>query len=126
MKSFNHNTTTSVLSIGKEIFKCDWLKLEIRNVFTAKPSKKQICKKRSVKLVDVCRKENSQFLQTLFILRTKTRNVFGRNCKFSCFYHNVFDISHSQHPLVRVSKGSNSKPSAGKLFQFSDLKTQHR
>ena len=44
----------------------------------------------------------------------------------SCFYHNIFDISQSQHRIVRVSRGSNKKSFAIKLFQFCDLKTQQR
>ena len=42
------------------------------------------------------------------------------------FYHNIFDISQSQHQIVRVSRGSNKKSFAIKLFQFCDLKTQQR
>ena len=42
------------------------------------------------------------------------------------FYHNVFDISQSQHRIVRVSRGSNIKSFAIKFFQFCDLKTQQR
>ena len=42
----------------------------------------------------------------------------------SYFYHNIFDISQSQHRIVRVSRGSNKKSFASKLFQFCDLKTQ--
>ena len=42
------------------------------------------------------------------------------------FYHNNFDISQSQHRIVRVSRGSNKKSFAIKLFQFCDLKTQQR
>ena len=42
----------------------------------------------------------------------------------SYFYHNIFDISQSQHRIVRVSRGSNKKSFAIKLFQFCDLKTQ--
>ena len=41
----------------------------------------------------------------------------------SFFYHNIFDISQSQHRIVRVSRGSNKKSFAMKLFQFCDLKT---
>ena len=41
----------------------------------------------------------------------------------SYFYHNIFDISQSQHRIVRVSRGSNKKSFAIKLFQFCDLKT---
>ena len=40
------------------------------------------------------------------------------------FYHNIFDISQSQHRIVRVSRGSNKKSFEIKLFQFCDLKTQ--
>ena len=41
----------------------------------------------------------------------------------SYFYHNIFDISQPQHRKVRVSRGSNEKSFAIKLFQFCDLKT---
>ena len=44
----------------------------------------------------------------------------------SYFYHNIFDISQSQHRIVRVRRGSNKKSFAIKLFQFDDLKTQQR
>ena len=44
----------------------------------------------------------------------------------SYLYHNIFDISQSQHRIVRVSRGSNKKSFAFKLFQFCDLKTQQR
>ena len=44
----------------------------------------------------------------------------------SYFYHNIFDNSQSQHRIVRVSRGSNKKSFAIKLFQFCDLKTQQR
>ena len=44
----------------------------------------------------------------------------------SYFYHNIFDISQSQHRKVRVSRGSNKKSFAIKFFQFCDLKTQQR
>ena len=44
----------------------------------------------------------------------------------SYFYHNIFDISQSQHRIVRVSRSSNKKAFAFKLFQFCDLKTQQR
>ena len=42
------------------------------------------------------------------------------------FYHNIFDISQTQQRIVRVSRGSNKKSFAIKLFQFCDLKTQQR
>ena len=42
------------------------------------------------------------------------------------FYLNILDISQSQHRIVRVSRGSNKKTVAIRLFQFCDLKTQQR
>ena len=42
------------------------------------------------------------------------------------FYLNIFDISHSQHRIVRVSWGSSKKSFAIKLFEFCGLKTQQR
>ena len=42
----------------------------------------------------------------------------------SCFYQNVYDNSQSRHRILRVSKGSNKKSFAVKLFQFFELKTQ--
>ena len=34
----------------------------------------------------------------------------------SFFYHNIFEISQSQHRMVRVSRDSNKKSFAIKLF----------
>ena len=42
------------------------------------------------------------------------------------FYHNILDVSQSHHRIVRVSKGSNKKSSAFKLFYFCDSKLQQR
>ena len=44
----------------------------------------------------------------------------------SYFYHNILDISQSHHRIVRVSKGSNKKSFAFKVFHFCDLKLQQR
>ena len=44
----------------------------------------------------------------------------------SYFYYNIFDISQSQHRRVRVSRGSNKKSFAIKLFQFCDIEIQQR
>ena len=43
-----------------------------------------------------------------------------------CFCHNIFDISQSQHRIVRVSRGPNKKSFVIKLFQFCYLKTHQR
>ena len=44
----------------------------------------------------------------------------------SYLYHNIFDISLSQHQIVRVDKGSNKKSFASKVFRFCDSKWQQR
>ena len=44
----------------------------------------------------------------------------------SFFYRNIFDIFQSQHRIARVSRGSNRKTFAIKLFHFCDLKTLQR
>ena len=44
----------------------------------------------------------------------------------SYFYHNILDNSQSHHRIVRVSKGSNKKSYAFKVFQFCDSKLQQR
>ena len=44
----------------------------------------------------------------------------------SYFFHNILDISQSHNRIIRVSKGSNKKSSAFKVFQFCDSKLQQR
>ena len=44
----------------------------------------------------------------------------------SFFYHNIFNMSQSQHRIARVSRGCNEKSFAIKLIRFCDLKTQQR
>ena len=101
-----------------------WL-LEIRIVFTATTLIKSFSKIYWLKVVDVCQKTNSKLVQTLVILRRNTRGVFGQKWH-RCFYHYFFNISQSQHRIVRVSRGSKKKSFALKLYQFCDLTTQQR
>ena len=56
----------------------------------------------------------------------KLEEFFDETDVDSYFYHNFFDISQSQHRIVRVSRGSNKKLFAIKLLQFCDIKTQQR
>ena len=44
----------------------------------------------------------------------------------SYFYHNILDVSQSHHRIVRVSKGSNKKSFAFKIFHFCDSELQQR
>ena len=42
------------------------------------------------------------------------------------FYHNILDFSQSHNRIVRVSKGSNKKSFAFKVFHFCNSKLQQR
>ena len=44
----------------------------------------------------------------------------------SYFFHNILDISQSHNRTVQVSKGSNKKSFAFKVFRFCDSKLQQR
>ena len=44
----------------------------------------------------------------------------------SFFHHKIFNIFQSQHWIVRVSKISNKKSLAMKLFEFCEKKTQQQ
>ena len=44
----------------------------------------------------------------------------------SYFYYKILDISQSHHRIVQVSKGSNKKSFAFKIFHFCDSKLQQR
>ena len=76
--------------------------------------------------VDVYQKANFQLVQTLFSIRRNTRRILDETDVDSYFYHNILDISQSHNRIVRVSKGSNQKSFAFKVFQFCDSKLQQR
>ena len=44
----------------------------------------------------------------------------------SCYHHNAFDFSQSQHRITWACKGSKRKSSVRKLLQFGILKTKQR
>ena len=88
--------------------------------------RQSLCKTHFLKAANVCREAISQSVQTVFILRSITRGVFGRNGRKWPFYCTMFDISQSQHRIALVNKGWNKKSFAIRLFQFCDLKTQQR
>ena len=63
----------------------------------------------------------------------KLHSVYKKNQKKlwikhvdSYFHHSILDISESHHRIVRVSKGSNKKSFAFKVFHFCDSKLQQR
>ena len=122
----------SYLNIQKEIFDPDWLKillslkLEIRIVFTVTPPINSFCKIYSLKEVDVCQKANSQFVKFFSFYEEIPEEFLDEFAVDNYFHQNIFDISQSEHRTVRVTRESNKKSFAIKLFQFWGLKTQQR
>ena len=84
------------------------------------------CKIYWLKEVDVCQNANSQFVKLYSFYEEIPEEFLDETDVDSYFYHNIFDISKSQHRIVRVSRGSNKKSFAIKLFQFCEVKTQQR
>ena len=60
------------------------------------------------------------------VYEEKPEEILDETDVDSYFYHNVLDISQSHHPLIRVSKVSNRKSFAFKVFHFCDSKLQQR
>ena len=52
--------------------------------------------------------------------------LFDETDADSYFYHNILDISQSHQRIVRVSKGSNKKSFAFKVFHFCDSKLEQQ
>ena len=78
MKTFNHQAATSLLTIGKDVFESDLLKLEMSIVSTAKQLIKSFCKTYWLKVVVICQKAFSQFLQTLFFYEEIPEEFLGK------------------------------------------------
>ena len=65
-------------------------------------------------------------MQTLLVYEEIPEEFLDETDVDSYFHHNILDISQSHHRIVRVSKGSNKKSFAFKVFQFCDSKLQQR
>ena len=52
--------------------------------------------------------------------------MFGRSDVDGYFFYNILEISQSHNRIVRVSKGSNKKSFAFKVFHFCDSELQQR
>ena len=75
----------------------------------------------------MCVKKQIPILCKLYFFYEEIPEEFlGETDVDSYFYQNIFDISQSQHRIVRVSRGSNKNSFAIKLLQFCYLKTQQR
>ena len=60
------------------------------------------------------------------VYEDKPKGLLNETDVDSYFYHNILDISQSHHRVVRVSKRSNKKSFAFKVFHFCDSKLQQR
>ena len=75
----------------------------------------------------MCVKKQIPSLCKLYSFYEETPEEFLNEIEVdSYFYHNIFHLSQSQHRKVQVSRGSDKKSFAIKLFRFCDLKTQQR
>ena len=72
------------------------------------------------------KKQISSLWKLSSIYEQKPEDFLDETDVDSSFYHNILDISQSHHRIVRVSKGSNKKSFAFKVFQFCDSKLQQR
>ena len=70
------------------------------------------------------RKQYPSLCQLYFFHEDLPEDFLDSTDMVSWFYHDVFDISQSQHRNVRVSKSSNKISFAFKLFEFCELETQ--
>ena len=78
-----------------------------------------------IKIIDVRQKAISQFLCKLFsYYEEAAEEISDVTDVDSRFHYNIFDLSLSQQRQARVSKGSNEKTRAIKLFLFCCLKAQ--
>ena len=72
------------------------------------------------------KKQSSSLCKLHSIYEELPANFLDETYVDSYFYHNILYISQSHHRIVRVSKGSNKKSLAFKVFYFCDSKLQQR
>ena len=72
------------------------------------------------------KKQFSSLCKLYSVYEEIPEEFLGKTDVDSYFYHNILDISQSHHRIVRVSKGSNKKSFAFKVFHFCDSKLQQR
>ena len=72
------------------------------------------------------KKQTSSLCKFYSVYEEKPEEFLDETDLDSYFYHNILDISQSHHRIARVSKGSNKKSFAFKVFHFCDSKLQQR
>ena len=70
--------------------------------------------------------QNSSLCKLYSVYEEIPEEILDETDVDSYFYHNLLDISQSHHRIIRVSKGSNEKSFAFKVFHFCDSKLQQR
>ena len=66
------------------------------------------------------KKQNSSLCKLYSVYEENPEAFSDKTDVESCFYHNILDVSQSHHRIIRVSKGSNKKSFAFKVFHFRD------
>ena len=72
------------------------------------------------------KKQNSSLWKLYSVYEEIPENFLDKTDVDSYFHHNILNNSQSHHRKVRVSKGSNKKSFAFKVFHFCDSKLQQR
>ena len=72
------------------------------------------------------KEQNSSLCKLYSIYEELPEELLDETDVDSYFYHNILDISQSHNRIVRVSKESNKKSFAFKVFRFCDSKLQQR
>ena len=72
------------------------------------------------------KKQNSSLCKLYSIYEELPEEILDETDIDSYFYHKLLDISQSHNQIVRVSKGTNKKTFAFKVFKFCDSKLQQR
>ena len=72
------------------------------------------------------KKQISSFCKLYSVYEEIPEEILDETDVDSYFYYNILDISQSHNRIVRVSKGSNKKSFAFKVFHFCDWKLQQR
>ena len=72
------------------------------------------------------KKQNSSFCKLYSVYEEIPEEFLNETDLDSYFNHNILDISQSNHRKVWVSKGSNKKSFAFKVFHFCNSKLQQR
>ena len=72
------------------------------------------------------KKQISSFCKLYSIYEEKPEEFLDETDVDSYFFHNMLDISQSHNRIVGVSKGSNEKSFAFKVFHFCESKLQQR